>query len=60
MRRLFEIGNDIIDVNANPRGTITTAYLHQVGTDIAIDLGGGNIITVTNAAMTDVSAHMAW
>ena len=52
--------NDVINVHAYTNGTATPAFLHQVGGDTTIDLGGGNIITVTNATVADVSAHMVW
>ena len=51
---------DSINVNAYTHGTAHSTYLHQVGADTTIDLGGGNIITVTNATVADVGAHVVW
>ena len=52
--------NDVINVNAYTHGTAHAEYIHQVGGDIVIDLGGGNTITVTAGYLPEVTAHIAW
>jgi len=51
---------DSINVHAVSHGTAHAGWITQVGADVHIDLGGGNIVTVVSASVTDVSAHMVW
>lgn len=51
---------DIIDVSAYTHGVAHTAYLHQVGADTQIDLGGGNIVTVLHISANAVSGAIHW
>ena len=51
---------DTIDVSAYTHGTPHSAYIFQAGLDTTIDLGGGNVITVTGVVMADVAAHVVW
>ncbi|MCR6660038.1 MAG: calcium-binding protein [Asticcacaulis sp.] len=37
-----------------------TAVITQVGNDTVIDLGGGNVITLTGALKADVTSHITW
>ena len=54
------VQGDTINVHAYTLGVANPAVLHQVGADTQIDFGLGNIITVTNALVADVTAHMVW
>ena len=51
---------DAINVHAYTHGAAHTGYLSQSGSDTVIDLGGGNVITVVNASVASVTAHMVW
>ena len=50
--------NDRIDLHAY--NAEATAVITQSGADTVIDLGGGNLITVSNATTSDVEAHIVW
>ena len=53
--------NDRISVHGYTGGVAHTEYLTQVdATTVKIDLGGGNTVTILNAVVADVSAHMVW
>ena len=52
--------NDVININAYTHGNGDPGLLHQVGADTVVDLGGGNIITVLNALVADLSGHIVW
>ena len=53
--------NDTIDVNAYTHGTANLSFITQVGTDVQIDLGGGNIITVLNTTNdATFQSHINW
>ncbi|WP_162148510.1 polysaccharide lyase family 7 protein [Asticcacaulis sp. AC402] len=52
--------NDTINVNAHTGGVANVALVTQVGMDVVINLGGGNIITVLSATQTDVISQMIW
>jgi Ca2+-binding RTX toxin-like protein len=49
--------NDSLNLHAYNQAT---AVITQVGNDTVIDLGGGNIITLTGALKTDVTSHITW
>ena len=55
--------NDLFNVNAYTHGTAfgdgTTITSDGLGNTV-INLGGGNIVTVTGAGVSDVTAHMVW
>ena len=51
---------DSIDVHAYTHGVAQPGFITQSGGDVTITLGGSNVITVTNATVGDVSAHMVW
>ena len=51
---------DKIDIHAYTHGVITAACITQAGTEVHIDLGGGNIICVNNAIVADVTSHVIW
>ena len=51
---------DMININAFSHGVVHAGYLHQVGGDTTIDMGGGNIVTVLASTVADVSAHIIW
>ncbi|ESQ88928.1 hypothetical protein ABAC460_14195 [Asticcacaulis sp. AC460] len=70
---LFEVGSgadkildlsqaqgDHINVNAYTAGVVNNALVTQSGSDVLINLGGGNIITVINALEANVEAQMVW
>jgi len=50
--------NDRIDVSAYQAHD--TAVLTQVGSNVTIDLGCGNVVTVLNATTADVNAQVVW
>ena len=52
--------NDTLDVSAYHAQS--TAVIHQVGSDTSIDLGGGNVITLTGVTATDAAflSHILW
>ena len=52
--------HDAINVHAYSNGVIHLDWITQSGSDVIIDLGGGNTITVQNVAVGDVTAHMVW
>ena len=52
--------SDTIDVSAYTHGTAHAAYITQVGSDVQVDLGAGNIVTVSSAVVADVASHMVW
>ncbi|EGF90750.1 rhizobiocin RzcA [Asticcacaulis biprosthecium C19] len=52
--------NDTIDIHAITNGTANSAMVTQVGTDVVINLGGGNTVTVLGAAQADVLSHIVW
>ncbi|EGF93057.1 hemolysin-type calcium-binding repeat 2 copies family protein [Asticcacaulis biprosthecium C19] len=54
------IQNDSINVNAYTGGVANAGLVTQSGLNVLISLGGGNVITVTGAAVGDVLAHMVW
>ena len=51
---------DSIDVHAYTHGVVQSGFITQSGGDVVISLGGSNVITVWNAAVGDVNAHMVW
>jgi len=51
---------DSIKVHAFSQGVAHAEWIVQNGSDVVIDLGGGNSITVLHATAADVSAHMVW
>jgi len=54
--------NDNINVSAYSNGVVNGAgiIVTQSGANTIIDMGGGNNITVINAAVADVNAHIVW
>ncbi|ESQ73968.1 calcium-binding protein [Asticcacaulis sp. AC402] len=52
--------NDMIDVQAYTGGVANAGLVAQVGLDVVITLGGGNVVTVLNASQADVLSHMVW
>ncbi|EGF91483.1 hemolysin-type calcium-binding repeat 2 copies family protein [Asticcacaulis biprosthecium C19] len=52
--------DDTIDISAYTLGTETSALVTQVGGNTVINLGSGNIITVTGANQGDVLSHIVW
>lgn len=56
------VQGDMINVNAYTHGAVHAAFIHQVGADTTIDLGGGNIITILNTTATDAAflSHIVW
>ena len=49
--------NDSLNLHAYSQAT---AVISQVGNDTVIDLGGGNIITLTGTLKADVTSHITW
>ena len=49
---------DRIDLSAYH--IVGTSFVSQLGNDTVIDLGDGNVITLTNTTVADVSAHTIW
>ncbi|ESQ77694.1 Calx-beta domain-containing protein [Asticcacaulis sp. AC402] len=52
--------DDTIDISAYTLGTENSALVTQVGGNTVINLGGGNVITLTSANQADVLAHIVW
>ncbi|ESQ88993.1 hypothetical protein ABAC460_14530 [Asticcacaulis sp. AC460] len=52
--------NDTVNVNAYTHGVADAGLVSQVGGDVVITLGSGNIVKVLNATQADVLAHMVW
>ena len=57
-------GSDHINLNAYTHGVANTALLSQSanGSDTVIDLGGGNVVTITNTVYNDSAllSHIIW
>ncbi|ESQ88994.1 hypothetical protein ABAC460_14535 [Asticcacaulis sp. AC460] len=51
---------DLINVNAYTGGVANSGLVSQAGLNVVINLGGGNLITVLNAAQADVLSHIVW
>ncbi|MCR6660040.1 MAG: calcium-binding protein [Asticcacaulis sp.] len=49
--------NDSLNLHAYSQAT---AVITQVGNDTVIDLGGGNVITLTGTLKADVTSHITW
>ncbi|ESQ93527.1 hypothetical protein ABAC460_00225 [Asticcacaulis sp. AC460] len=54
------VEGDMINVNAYTGGTANAGLVTQVGLNVVIDFGSGNVVTVLNAAQADVLSHMIW
>ena len=54
--------NDRIDLSAYTHGTANTALISQVGVDTVIDLGGGNVVTLSATLFNDPAllSHIVW
>jgi len=52
---------DMIKIHQYTQGTVNLGMIHQVGSDVQIDLGGGNVITVLNATNNATfQSHIIW
>ncbi|ESQ75151.1 calcium-binding protein [Asticcacaulis sp. AC402] len=54
------VEGDMIDVNAYTNGVANEGLVTQVGLNVVIDFGSGNVVTVLNAAQVDVLSHIVW
>ena len=52
--------NDRINIHTYTQGTENDLLLSQVGNDTVIDLGGGNVVTVQNTLVADLTGHIVW
>ncbi|ESQ89999.1 hypothetical protein ABAC460_09535 [Asticcacaulis sp. AC460] len=52
--------NDSINISAYTTGIANESLVSQAGSDVLIDLGGGNSITVLNAGQAEVLGHIVW
>ncbi|EGF93609.1 hemolysin-type calcium-binding repeat 2 copies family protein [Asticcacaulis biprosthecium C19] len=52
--------SDLININAYTGGVVNNALVVQVGANVVINLGGGNIITILTALEANVEAQIAW
>ena len=54
--------NDSINIHAWTAGVVDGGgvSITEANGDTTIDLGGGNVVTVTGASMADVRAHLVW
>ena len=59
---ITDFSNDMINLNAYSQGVANGAgiVIAQTGGDTTIDLGGGNIITLTGIAPADLNGHIVW
>ncbi|EGF92830.1 hemolysin-type calcium-binding repeat 2 copies family protein [Asticcacaulis biprosthecium C19] len=54
------VEGDMINVNAYTGGVDNAGLVSQVGLNVVIDFGSGNVVTVLNAVQADVLSHMVW
>lgn len=59
---ITDFSDDTLNLNAYSHGVANGGgiVIAQVGSDTTIDLGGGNIITLTGIAPADLTGHIVW